>query len=261
MRGIIVANEISDDLRLACRRVPDVHRRSRPESVVERHGSCYGALTRALLKRFIEERGSDAFHLDGAKDVSNLLVLVKHSQPVLDASVPAREWQLSQVGEDQAVQLAERLRQFLPFRLLTSIEPKAYRTCEIISEVLGLPMSQVDDLHEIDRRALPIVSSRVHEELNAPIFTNVDKPALGSESARDALERFRAAVDREASCTVGKNLVIVSHGTVISLFSAVYNDLDAFTLWKNLECASFVVLTIPALTVIEAPVKPKPNHT
>jgi broad specificity phosphatase PhoE len=200
-------------------------------------------------------------HLDGAKEVSSLLVLVKHSQPVLDASVPAREWQLSQVGEGQAVQLAERLRQYLPFRLLTSIEPKAYRTCEIISEVLGLPMSQVGDLHEIDRRALPIVSSEVHEEMNAPIFTDVDKPVLGSESARDALERFRAAVHREASATVAKNLVIVSHGTVISLFSAAYNDFDAFTLWKNLECASFVVLTIPSMAVVEAPLKPEPNRS
>jgi broad specificity phosphatase PhoE len=122
-------------------------------------------------------------------------------------------------------------------------------------------MSHVADVQEIDRRALPIVSSKVHEEMNAPIFTDVDRPALGSESALDALERFRAAVVREASRTVGQNLVIISHGTVISLFASAYNDLDAFTLWKKLECASFVVFTMPALTVIEAPLKPEENRT
>jgi broad specificity phosphatase PhoE len=187
-------------------------------------------------------------------------VLVKHSQPILDASIPAREWRLGKVGEGQALQLAERLRPFLPFRLITSTEPKAYRTCEIISEVLGLPMSQVDDLQEIDRAALPIVSPKIHEEINAPIFTDVDTPVLGSESARGALERFGAAVVREATRTVGTNLVIISHGTVISLFASAYNDVDAFTLWKNLECASFIVLTTPDLTVIEAPLKPEASR-
>jgi broad specificity phosphatase PhoE len=190
-----------------------------------------------------------------AREVPNQIVLVKHCQPILDASVPAREWRLSKVGEGRALQLAEQLRPFLPFRLITSTEPKAYRTCEIIAEVLGLPMSQVDDLQEIDRAALPIVSPKVHEKINAPIFTDADRPVLGSESARDALERFGSAVMREEARTVGTNLVIVSHGTVISLFASMYNDLDAFTLWKNLECASFIVLTTPDLTVIEAPLK------
>jgi hypothetical protein len=45
------------------------------------------------------------------------------------------------------------------------------------------------------------------------------------------------------------------------LFSAAYNDFDAFTLWKNLECASFVVLTIPSMAVVEAPLKPEPNRS
>ncbi len=192
--------------------------------------------------------------------MANLLVLVKHAQPILDASVPAREWQLGQAGEGQALQLAERLRRFLPFRLLTSAEPKAHRTGEIVSDVLGVPLSQVDGVQEIDRRALPIVSSKVHEEINAPIFTDFDRPALGSESARDALERFRAAVVREVARTVGENLVIISHGTVISLFASAFDDLDAFRLWKDLDCASFVVLATPAMAVVEAPLKPQESR-
>lgn len=191
--------------------------------------------------------------------MSSLLVLVKHAQPVLDPSVPAREWALSQVGESQARKLADQLRRYLPFRLITSVEQKAYRTGEIISDALGLPVSPADDVQEIDRRALPIVAPRVYEEMNAPIFSDVDRPVLGRESARDALERFRVAVNREAARTVGKNLVIVSHGTVISLLCAAYGGLDAFTLWKELDCPSFVVLTLPALDVVEAPVALEPN--
>ena len=53
------------------------------------------------------------------------LILVKHALPVIDASKPAKEWQLSAEGELQTEVLAERLRTFAPLRMIASPEPKA----------------------------------------------------------------------------------------------------------------------------------------
>jgi broad specificity phosphatase PhoE len=43
----------------------------------------------------------------------------------------------------------------------------------------------------------------------------------------------------------GKNIVVVSHGTVITLFVEKFNGIDPFSFWKKLDLPSFVVLSLP----------------
>lgn len=61
------------------------------------------------------------------------LVLVTHALPALDGAKPPREWILADEGENQARRLASALRRFLPFRVLSSPEPKALRTAELLA--------------------------------------------------------------------------------------------------------------------------------
>jgi broad specificity phosphatase PhoE len=93
--------------------------------------------------------------------------------------------------------------------------------------------------------------SAEHEGLNARIFTEFDQRVLGRESAREAKERFTAAMLRELQGTDEENLVVVAHGTVISLFVSAHNSVDSFELWKRLQCPSFVVLERPSLALVE----------
>jgi 2,3-bisphosphoglycerate-dependent phosphoglycerate mutase len=170
------------------------------------------------------------------------LILVKHGQPVLDPSVPPREWRLGREGEEQSQRLAERLRIFLPFILVSSPEPKAARTAQIVGARLGITPSVVDGLEEFDRPAMPIVSSEEHERLNAGIFTTRTLPALGRESADAALARFTTAIDQAlVSITSCETLVVVSHGTVIALYVEQTSGRDAFDVWKTLSCGDFIV--------------------
>src|SRR6478752_6176831 len=98
------------------------------------------------------------------------LVLVKHALPVLDATMPAKEWQLSADGERQSRRLAGRLRAFAPLHLVASPEPKALATAAIVAEELGLEVSTIDALREFDRPVLPFLSKADHERANAQIF-------------------------------------------------------------------------------------------
>jgi broad specificity phosphatase PhoE len=192
------------------------------------------------------ERGASVF-------VMRRLILVKHGQPVLDGSRPAREWLLGPTGEAQAVRLADELRCFLPFRLVSSMEPKALATCRIVANALCLPMYAAPALAELDRRTLPIMPTEEHALLNARIFAEPSVRVLGDESAAEALSRFSAAVAAEADVAGDDDVVIIAHGTVISLLVAQHNALDAYVFWRRLQCGSFVVLQLPSLALLAGP--------
>jgi broad specificity phosphatase PhoE len=183
--------------------------------------------------------------------VPRRLVLVKHALPILDPTRPAREWVLGPEGERQAAELADQLRRFLPFRLAASPEPKASRTAGIVAEALDLGVDLDDGLGEIDRPALPIMDRDEHERHNLRLFSEFDRPVIGAESAREAHERFAAAVARTLDKDASRNHVIVAHGTVIALFAAGEDRAQAVTLWKRLQCPSFVVLELPSMRVDE----------
>jgi broad specificity phosphatase PhoE len=180
----------------------------------------------------------------------SILVLVKHGSPVLDPDVPAREWVLSPRGEAEAARLADRLREHLPFRLVSSSEPKALRTAEIVASALSTQTRRVADLGEIDRPAMPIMTRDMHREVNAGIFSHPDQAVIGTESAQAALRRFSAGIEAQLEHSPAENLVAVTHGTVISLFVAAHNPIDAFTFWSRLECASFVTVEVPSFRML-----------
>jgi broad specificity phosphatase PhoE len=180
-----------------------------------------------------------------------LLVLVKHGSPVLDPAAPAREWVLSGHGETEALHVAEQLRAYHPLDLVSSPEPKARRTAELIATVLRTRSRVVDDLREIDRRVLPIMEPEWHREMNRPIFSEPDRAVLGSESANTALLRYQAAIHAEIDGCESPHLVVVSHGTVMALLVARHNAVDAFRFWADLQCGSAVTLTLPLLRLVE----------
>ena len=173
-----------------------------------------------------------------------ILILVKHAQPVLDPCVPPREWQLSAEGEEQSRQLAERLTTFLPFALVCSPEPKAARTAEIVSSAVNVPYRVVEGLEEFDRPPMPIASREEHERINRALFDTRSVPVLGTESADAALARFEMAIQRTLASTLPiDNLIVIAHGTVISLFTERHTGRNAFEVWRSLQCGDY--LTIP----------------
>jgi broad specificity phosphatase PhoE len=174
-----------------------------------------------------------------------LLVLVKHGSPVLDPATPAREWALSGQGEIEALHVAEQLRAYEPIDLVSSPEPKARRTAELIAAVLGTHNRVVDDLREVDRRVLPIMEPARHREMNRAIFSEPDRAVLGSESANSALIRYQSAIQAESDRCESAHLVVVSHGTVMALFVARHHGVDAFRFWADLKCGDVVTLTLP----------------
>ena len=80
------------------------------------------------------------------------------------------------------------------------------------------------------------------------LFEQPGEPVLGTETANQALRRFTAAIDRIIEAGHADNIV-VTHGTVMSLYVASVAGIDPMDLWRRLDTPSFVVLGLPDLDV------------
>jgi broad specificity phosphatase PhoE len=165
------------------------------------------------------------------------VLLVRHSVPAIDREVPAEEWRLSAEGRSRCEALAARLATHEPQTIVASPEPKARETAELVGAQLGLAVRESDDLREQARRT---VGWLVREELEAAIRALFERPnevVFGEESAADALTRFSRAV-----AGLGPGAVVVSHGTVISLYAAAQTGRHAFDIWRSLELPDLLLV-------------------
>jgi broad specificity phosphatase PhoE len=163
------------------------------------------------------------------------LLLVRHSAPEIDPSVPAEEWRLSEDGRRRCAALAERLSVYEPRVLLSSPEPKARETAELFAPVLGLEVVMADGLCETARRTVGLLPRDEFERGIRALLERPDQVVFGEESAAEALARFEAAV-----AGVPEPAVVVTHGTVLSLYAAAKTGRVPFELWRSLELPDVV---------------------
>ena len=115
---------------------------------------------------------------------------------------------------------------------------------------LGKPLEIVDGLHEHDRSNVPFNAESFHDSV-AHFFRHAAFLVLGKETADQAHARFAAAVEGILAEHVDRNIAIIAHGTVISLYVARAAGLDPMCLWERLGLPSYVVLSVPGLQVSE----------
>jgi len=177
--------------------------------------------------------------------MSRTLILVKHSLPALEPGVPSRDWRLSDMGRARCAPLTDRLAAYEPAVIVASAEPKATETGQIVASRLAVPIEVIVGLHENDRTGQGWLGTVELEARIARFFAEPDRRIMGNETADDAHARF--AVTVEAICTrcpIG-NIVVVAHGTVITLYVAHCTGLDPFPFWQRLGLPSFVALSLP----------------
>jgi broad specificity phosphatase PhoE len=177
------------------------------------------------------------------------LILIKHASPLVIPGTPPEQWQLSDKGKDACAPLAEALREHQPSIIITSEEPKAQETAQLIASKLSIPTETAAGLHEHDRSNVPHMRSGEfisHVEL---FFRRPDERVLGRESADECLSRFEKAIDATIAAHPDGNLAIVTHGTVLAVFHAEHTGKAPFDLWRNLGLPSFVVMTLPEFRV------------
>ena len=175
------------------------------------------------------------------------LILVKHALPQIDPMVPANQWRLSEKGQDFSQGLAQKLAQYRLDLIFSSVEPKAIETARIVATALEKRIEVVEGLHEHDRNNVGFLKKKKFEASVAQFFNQPDLLTFGNETANQAHHRFSRAVMGIIEKYPDKNIALVTHGTVLTLFVSRLVGIEPFAFWKDLALPSWVGLSHPDL--------------
>ncbi len=180
------------------------------------------------------------------------LILIKHAPPQVVPGVAPELWTLSEKGRALCVPLAAALAAHQPTVIVSSEEPKAAETAQIVAERLGIPWRTAPGLHEHDRSNVPHMRSGEFISLMELFFRKPKELVLGRETAEQAKSRFTVAVRGVADTASNANVAVVSHGTVISLFLQETERRTPFETWRAMGLPSYAVLGLPSWELIES---------
>jgi broad specificity phosphatase PhoE len=175
---------------------------------------------------------------------------VRHSVPEIRREVPAASWVLSEAGASRASAFAARVDPGTATTVFASEEPKAVGTAQALADAWGLPVQAVPGLQEHERPQAQMLSRDAFEDRIREMFARPGDLVFGAETADAARRRFTTAVMRLVMRSP-EDVVVVSHGTVMTLFVAAATGMEPFAFWKSLEMPSAVVLSIPELALTQ----------
>lgn len=175
------------------------------------------------------------------------LILIRHSVVEQQPNLPSKQWRLSANGRLLAAALAPKIAPYHPTRFITSTEPKAQETGQIIADLLNVPYISAANLHEHDRIGASYLPNKAaFAALVERFFREPEVLVFGRETAVQAQTRFINAVNTIMTTYPDDTIAIVTHGTVLTLFAAYHQpQLDTITFWKNLALPCAFVTNLP----------------
>jgi broad specificity phosphatase PhoE len=159
-------------------------------------------------------------------------VFIRHSETDRNPEVPITCWGLSEQGMELAKELSkEQIIKDLDV-LYASFQTKALETAVLLAKPNAVPIKADNGLTEVTSFTgvfepdFDVYSKSIHDFYDGTI----DRIA-GGETKAEALKRFTDTLERIAKAEPDKSSVgIVTHGNILTLFSALYKDVDCYEL-------------------------------
>ena len=115
-----------------------------------------------------------------------------------------------------------------------SNEPKAIETAQILAHALKAPLRVADGLEEHHRSSVPYFPTQDEfERAIQQFFHNPQQHVLGEETAQQALRRFTAAINRIIATDTADTAIVVTHGTVMTLYMASVSGVEPMCFWRQ----------------------------
>lgn len=195
----------------------------------------------------------------GERSQQRKLILVRHSTPEIEPQRPASQWRLSDEGRLRCRTLVGRLAAYHPTLVVTSTEPKAIETGQIVAQELGIPCKIAEGLHEHERSGVGWGSREEFLAQVALLFERPSELVFGDETADQAHNRFAKSIASVVQQIPEGNLAVVSHGTVMTLFISRAAGLDPFPFWRRLSLPAFAVLSLPDFDLLQVVENAEPH--
>ena len=155
------------------------------------------------------------------------IYLIRHCE----AKGQSAESSLTAKGFEQAEQLSDFFADRKIDRILSSPYLRAVQSIEPLSKRVQIKTEIDERLSEriLSTNDLPDWFEKLKET-----FTNPELRFEGGESSQEAVKRILAVVEYVCK-SKAKNIIIVSHGNIISLLLRSYDNSFDFECWRNLS--------------------------
>ncbi|WP_178021635.1 histidine phosphatase family protein [uncultured Paenibacillus sp.] len=155
------------------------------------------------------------------------IYLIRHCKA--NGQEPAAE--LTEEGLFQAEQLADLLGDQAIDGIVSSPYQRAISTIQPLAKRLDLPVQRDDRLSERILSSNDLPNWMDHLRLS---FEDLDLKLPGGESSREAMTRGVGAL-QDLIQRPDKNIVLVTHGNLMSLILKYYDDSFGFEAWRRLS--------------------------
>ena len=163
------------------------------------------------------------------------IITIQHTQSIHHTNGMVgswTDWDLSELGVQQAENIGRKLAKQLtkPYIMYSSDLLRAKHTAEIVGSHVGLTPILRRELRE--RNLGKCVGKSVQwlrENIEVQEKTVDDRMFSDAESRRDEWNRLRPFFD-ELMASSDENIIIVSHGDLLSVFNAMWLGLDVESL-------------------------------
>lgn len=170
------------------------------------------------------------------------LTLIRHSKTIPDPNEAITAWRLSDVGIVKAKEFSKLDLIKKIDTTYTSLQRKAIETAINICEPNNIPVDFNKNLTETTSFTNKFLDD-VEEKSRQYLESEVDSFADG-ETTKEALKRFMNALDQivfEEKAKGNNNVGIVSHGTILALFSTQFVDKTAYEIHKQIQMPDIAV--------------------
>jgi phosphoserine phosphatase len=185
------------------------------------------------------------------------LLLARHGESVWNAEKRFQghtDIELSARGRAQAEALGRALRGYRITAAYVSPFHRARETAELALRESGVPLMVIEELRELslgdwEGCTVDEVRAQAGDPYRAWLRAPHDCPPPGAEPLPVVSERVRAAIDRIAGAHgPGEDVLIVSHGGVISVYACHLLGCSFNQLWRlRVDNASLTVVRPPRL--------------
>ncbi len=139
------------------------------------------------------------------------------------------EWELTKKGKDQAVNIANKLKSELEgkrYSIYCSTLLRTKQTSEVIGEILDTKIILTDVLKERSLgRAIGKSVKWLKENIENEEVTVYDKCFSNAESRSDVWKRLLPFYNKILN-NEEENIILISHGDTLSIFNALWLELD-----------------------------------
>ncbi len=168
--------------------------------------------------------------------MSNSIILLRHAETSINPSLPAREWSITADGIKKTRELAKSDIFTKIDGIVHSSERKARQTADVFAEGLQVDLYELPEFDELRRPAGTLLSNKEYRLRVRETLTDWGRGPPGWESGAQALRRLSEVVKRINIMFYDKNILVVSHGIILTLYFSQLRSLQsiAFERWTQM---------------------------